>query len=29
LGNVRYTARRRVGGTVVLAEAIRLQNIST
>jgi len=28
LGNVRYTARRRVGGTVVLAEAIRLQNIS-
>lgn len=29
LGNVRYTARRRVGGTVVLAEAIRLQNISS
>mgnify|MGYP003135669385 CR=1 FL=1 len=28
LGNVRYTARRRVGGTVVLAEAIQLQNIS-
>ena len=28
LGNVRYTARRRVGGAVVLAEAIQLQNIS-
>ena len=28
LGNVRYTARRRVGGTVVIPEAIRLQNIS-
>ena len=27
-GNIRYVARRRVGGTVVLAEAIRLQNIS-
>ena len=27
-GNIRYTARRRVGGAVVLAEAIRLQNIS-
>ena len=27
-GNVRYIARRRVGGTVVLPEAIRLQNIS-
>jgi len=27
-GNVRYIARRRVGGTVVLAEAIQLQNIS-
>tara|TARA_R100001369_G_C3316169_1_gene168144 strand:+ start:334 stop:1548 length:1215 start_codon:yes stop_codon:yes gene_type:complete len=29
LGNVRYTARRRVGGAVVLAEAIQLQNISS
>lgn len=28
-GNIRYVARRRVGGTVVLAEAIRLQNISS
>ena len=28
-GNIRYVARRRVGGAVVLAEAIRLQNIST
>lgn len=28
-GNVRYVARRRVGGTVVLAEAIQLQNISS
>ena len=28
-GNIRYIARRRVGGTVVLAEAIRLQNISS
>jgi len=27
-GNIRYVARRRVGGTVVLPEAIRLQNIS-
>lgn len=27
-GNIRYVARRRVGGAVVLAEAIRLQNIS-
>ena len=27
-GNIRYIARRRVGGAVVLAEAIRLQNIS-
>ena len=27
-GNVRYVARKRVGGAVVLAEAIRLQNIS-
>ena len=27
-GNIRYVASRRVGGTVVLAEAIRLQNIS-
>lgn len=27
-GNVRYIARRRVGGTVVLPEAIQLQNIS-
>ena len=27
-GNIRYIARRRVGGTVVLPEAIRLQNIS-
>tara|TARA_Y100000004_G_scaffold194440_1_gene259026 strand:- start:2011 stop:3222 length:1212 start_codon:yes stop_codon:yes gene_type:complete len=27
-GNVRYVARRRVGGTVVLPEAIQLQNIS-
>jgi len=28
-GNVRYVARARVGGQVVLPEAIRLQNIST
>jgi HK97 family phage major capsid protein len=28
-GNIRYVARRRVGGTVVLPEAIRLQNISS
>ena len=28
-GNIRYIARRRVGGAVVLAEAIALQNIST
>lgn len=27
-GNIRYVARRRVGGQVVLAEAIQLQNIS-
>ena len=27
-GNIRYVARRRLGGTVVLAEAIQLQNIS-
>ena len=27
-GNIRYIARRRVGGAVVLAEAIALQNIS-
>ena len=27
-GNIRYVALRRVGGTVVLPEAIRLQNIS-
>jgi HK97 family phage major capsid protein len=27
-GNIRYVARKRVGGTVVLPEAIRLQNIS-
>jgi predicted phage gp36 major capsid-like protein len=27
-GNIRYLARKRVGGAVVLAEAIRLQNIS-
>ena len=27
-GNIRYYARKRVGGAVVLAEAIRLQNIS-
>ena len=27
-GNIRYVARRRVGGAVDLAEAIRLQNIS-
>ena len=27
-GNIRYIARRRVGGAVVLAEAIQLQNIS-
>ena len=27
-GNIRYIARRRVGGAVVLPEAIRLQNIS-
>tara|TARA_R100000697_G_scaffold79260_1_gene91477 strand:- start:371 stop:1582 length:1212 start_codon:yes stop_codon:yes gene_type:complete len=27
-GNIRYVARRRVGGTVVLAEAIQLQNVS-
>ena len=27
-GNIRYVARRRVGGTVVLPEAIQLQNIS-
>ena len=27
-GNIRYVARRRVGGMVVLPEAIRLQNIS-
>lgn len=27
-GNIRYVARRRVGGAVVLAEAIQLQNIS-
>jgi len=27
-GQIRYIARRRVGGTVVLAEAIQLQNIS-
>jgi HK97 family phage major capsid protein len=26
-GNIRYVARRRVGGQVVLAEAIQLQNI--
>ena len=28
-GRIRYIARRRLGGNVVLAEAIRLQNIST
>jgi len=28
-GNIKYLARKRVGGTVVLAEAIRLQNISS
>lgn len=28
-GRIRYLARRRVGGTTVLAEAIRLQNISS
>jgi HK97 family phage major capsid protein len=28
-GNIRYVARRRLGGTVVLAEAIQLQNISS
>ena len=28
-GNVRYVARRRVGGQVVLAEAIRKQKCST
>tara|TARA_R100001126_G_scaffold87186_1_gene55886 strand:- start:888 stop:2099 length:1212 start_codon:yes stop_codon:yes gene_type:complete len=27
-GNIRYVARKRVGGAVVLAEAIQLQNIS-
>jgi|TARA_R100000084_G_scaffold107040_2_gene66242 HK97 family phage major capsid protein len=27
-GNIRYVARRRLGGTVVLAEAIQLQNVS-
>ena len=27
-GNIRYVARKRVGGAVVLPEAIRLQNIS-
>jgi len=27
-GTIRYVARRRVGGQVVMAEAIRLQNIS-
>ena len=27
-GNIRYIARRSVGGAVVLAEAIQLQNIS-
>ena len=27
-GTIRYLARKRVGGQVVLAEAIRLQNIS-
>ena len=27
-GSIRYHARRRVGGAVVLAEAIKLQNIS-
>ena len=29
VGNTRYLARRRVGGAVVNAEAIQLQNIST
>ena len=28
-GNVRYVARRRVGGQVILAEAIVKQNISS
>ena len=28
-GTIRYVARRRVGGQVVMAEAIRLQNVST
>ena len=28
VGNTRYLARRRVGGAVVNAEAIRLQNVS-
>ena len=27
-GTIRYIARRRVGGQVILAEAIRLQNVS-
>lgn len=28
-GNVRYVARRRVGGQVIMAEAIRLQNVAS